>query len=71
MPMITMNTHVHGAEPSNFSFAGCDTIANFTNIAQRGKYFGTAVVWGIALPGWITAGHYNESALTAYLPVDL
>lgn len=50
-----------------FSFQGCDLLANFSrsSATMNGSYFGTAVVWGIALPGWIQHTHWNETGLSA------
>lgn len=50
-----------------FDWAGCDLLANVTNIGMNASYFGTTVVWGIALPSWISHGHYNRSELTAHM----
>ena len=48
-------------------------IANFTDVEMgsgsndKAAYFGTTVVWGIALPPWLTGGHYNSTVLQAHL----
>ena len=34
---------------------------------MNASYFGTTVVWGIALPSWISKGHFNRSQLTAHM----
>jgi hypothetical protein len=50
-----------------FDWTGCDLLANVTNLEMNASYFGTTVVWGIALPTWISHGHYNRSQLTAHM----
>ena len=54
-------------EAGQFDWTGCDILANFTNLKMNASYFGTTVVWGVALPDWISRGHYNRSALTTHM----
>ena len=54
-------------DAGQFSWTGCDLLANFTNLSMNASYFGTTVVWGIALPPWISHGHFNRSELKAHM----